>query len=142
MILKLSNQTQFFLFNIIIMKDKKIIICGHSGSGKDYLLKGLINKGFKYRPRSTTRPMRKGEKNGIDYTYYNNEDFYNMLNEEKILYYQTFIINDDKWIYFMTKEDFNNSELFIMTPYEISNIEKDIFMNQIKVYTSILNDFK
>lgn len=106
------------------MKDKRIIICGHSGSGKDYLLKGLIKKGFEYRPKSTTRPMRKGEKNGIEYTYYKNVDFYNMLNEDKILYYQTFIINDDKWIYFMTKEDFNNSELFIMTPYEISNIEK------------------
>ena len=78
------------------MKDKRIIICGHSGSGKDYLLKGLIKKGFEYRPKSTTRPMRKGEKNGVDYTYYNNEDFYNMLNEEKILYYQTFIINEDK----------------------------------------------
>ncbi len=102
------------------MKDERIIICGHSGSGKDYLLRGLVKKGFKYRPKSTTRPMRKGETNGVDYTYYSNEDFNNMIDDDKISYYQTFNVNNDKWVYFMIKEDFNNSELFIMTPHDIS----------------------
>lgn len=107
------------------MKDEKVIICGHSGSGKDFLLKGLIRKGLKYLPKHTTRPIRKNETNGLDYIYETNDDFNNLLHLEKVKYYQTFIIEDKKWIYYMTNDSFYNSQLFIMTPYELSRISEE-----------------
>ena len=43
------------------MKREKFIILGQSGSGKSYLVNGLIKLGEKYSPKVTTRPIRQGE---------------------------------------------------------------------------------
>jgi guanylate kinase len=54
----------------------KIIIVGPGGSGKDFLRKKMVDKGFEYGVSFTSRPPREGEKEGIDY-YYRDEDFLN-----------------------------------------------------------------
>ena len=64
------------------MKQEKFIILGKSGSGKDFLLKGLIEKGERYSPKITTRPPREGELNGVDYLFTNNQQFELLLNIE------------------------------------------------------------
>ena len=53
----------------------KIIIVGPGGSGKDFLRKKMVNKGFKYGVSFTSRPPREGEEEGIDYYY--REMYYN-----------------------------------------------------------------
>ncbi len=37
-------------------KREKIILTGKSGSGKDFLLRGLVKKGLIYSPKFTTIP--------------------------------------------------------------------------------------
>ena len=121
------------------MKKEKIIICGGSGSGKDHLLKGLIKKGEKYSPKITTRPIRKGEKNGIDYIYTTNEDFNYLMgeNEHLIKCFQKFTINEENWYYYITEENFNNNNLFIMTPYELAFLSDEERNGCFVVYLAI-----
>jgi guanylate kinase len=102
---------------------KKIIIVGKSGSGKNYLLNGLIAKNLKYSPKLTTRPKRINETDGIDYSFTNNDNFENLITENKIHNYQKFIINNEIWYYGFLNEHFENNNLFILTPLELSKIE-------------------
>ena len=44
------------------MKSEKLLIIGKSGSGKDYLLRKISEKGLKAGIKCTTRPIRKFEK--------------------------------------------------------------------------------
>ena len=53
----------------------KIIIVGPGGSGKDFLRKKMVNRGFEYGVSFTSRPPREGEEEGVDY-YYRDEDFF------------------------------------------------------------------
>ena len=56
--------------------EKTIVLMGLSGSGKDSALKYISEKYNKEISVSvTTRPMRKGEKQGIEYTFVNDEEF-------------------------------------------------------------------
>ena len=52
-----------------------LIICGKMCSGKDTIVKRLINKGFKKVVTYTTRPKKRGEVDGVDYHYISKEDF-------------------------------------------------------------------
>ena len=52
------------------------IFMGKSASGKDYLLKKLVAEGkFQNVVSFTTRPMREGEVDGIDYHFVSEEEF-------------------------------------------------------------------
>ena len=66
------------------MNNKKIIIISSpSGAGKTTICKKIItrNKKIKLSLSYTTRPMRKGEKNGIDYFFINVKKFKNLKNK-------------------------------------------------------------
>lgn len=107
------------------MKSENFIILGQSGSGKSYLVNGLIELGEKYSPKVTTRPMREGEKNGVDYNFLSNSEFEKLLNAGEIKVYQTFLINGNTWYYGITKENYDNNNVFIMTPAEFSVLTEE-----------------
>lgn len=110
-----------------MIKNEKLIILGPSGSGKDFLMRKLIEKGLKPCLKWTTRPMRKGEIQGITYNYVSNDEFIESIKSDKFITYQTFDVtpvNSDPqtWYYGITREDFENSQLFIMTPGEYNSL--------------------
>ena len=106
-------------------KYESIIICGPSASGKNLLLEHCIKSGLPYGPKLTTRPKRKGEIDGIDYIYIDNQDFEEMLMHGMIKTHQKFFIDGDIWYYGISKENFDNNQVFIMTPHEIKTLSKD-----------------
>lgn len=59
------------------MKGQILIISGPSGSGKSTLLKRLLQyeKDLYFSISSTTRQMRKGEKNGVNYHFVSKDEF-------------------------------------------------------------------
>jgi guanylate kinase len=122
------------------MKSEKFIILGQSGSGKSYLVNGLINLGEKYSPKFTTRPMREGEKNGVDYNFLSNSEFEKLLNGCEIKVYQTFLINDNTWYYGITKENYDNNNVFIMTPDEFSLLKEEERKRCFVIYIDIDED--
>lgn len=108
-------------------KKERCIIVGPSGSGKDYLLRKLVEKGMKPALKWTTRPQRKFEKEGIAYNFVNESKFVEALDNKEFAFYQSFDVTPEngdveKWYYGITNEEFNNSQILIMTPGEIEQI--------------------
>ena len=58
-----------------------IEILGKNGAGKSYLANKLYAMGFKRSVNFTTRPMREGEKNGIDYFFIDNREFEELIQQ-------------------------------------------------------------
>ena len=64
-----------------------IAICGKSASGKDTLAKAFIEDGYGFTNivSDTTRPPRKGERDGIDYNFLSVEEFQEKQKKDKYL---------------------------------------------------------
>lgn len=95
--------------------DRKIIIVGKGGSGKDYLKRKFIERGFIPDISFTTRPPRKGEKDGIDYHFISPGQFDLMPMYEKAEF--------NGWKYGTSTVSWANCDVFIMTPSGIAQID-------------------
>lgn len=83
-----------------------LIITGKMCSGKDTVVKRLINKGFKKVVTYTTRPKRRGETNGIDYHYISKKDFEGKIQDGFFLEYRSYkVASGEIWYYGSAKED-------------------------------------
>lgn len=130
------------------MKNEKLIIVGGSGSGKNYLMEHVTLKGLKPLIKCTTRPIRKGEKQGVDYHFMTTEEFFKNIESGEFLTYQSFNVtpngkDHDTWYYGILKKDFMESQAMIMTPGEVKDIkekynDKDLFI----VYLDIDEDIR
>mgnify|MGYP001068325936 CR=1 FL=1 len=76
-----------------------IVISGPSGVGKDSVLIELKARklDFHYIVTATTRPMRAGEVNGVDYFFLSSDDFAEMIEQGELLEY-AIVYNDYKGI--------------------------------------------
>ena len=73
-----------------------IVLSGPSGVGKGTVRRALFEKrGNKldYSVSMTTRPIRPGEKDGVDYYFVSKEEFEKRIKEGKFLEYASFIGN-------------------------------------------------
>ena len=63
------------------------IISGPSGSGKTTLTKKLISEveNLRFATSYTTRAIRKGEKDGVDYNFVSQVQFHKMVKENKFI---------------------------------------------------------
>jgi guanylate kinase len=124
------------------MKKEKLILIGKSGSGKDYLLRHLTEKGLNPCLKTTTRPKRISEQEGINYNFTSKDNFINLIKESKLFVHQEFIVTPEnsepeKWYYGITNEEFNKSQVLIMTPGEFSTISKEDRSKCFVVYLDI-----
>ena len=81
-----------------------IILCGKSGSGKDWARNYIIeNYGFTPIISHTTRPIRENEKHGKDYYFISKTIFLDMLENDKFVEtrcYDTLVDGiSDSWFY-------------------------------------------
>lgn len=77
---------------------KVIAICGKSGSGKDSILKGVLNKKpevFAPIVSYTTRPKREGEIEGVDYYFITSEQMASKIMNGEMLEATSF----NGWVY-------------------------------------------
>lgn len=122
------------------MKSNKsrIILCGKAAAGKDHLRKTLEGRGFQYGVSYTTRPPRKGEIDGKDYFFLEENEFQTLIEQGFFYEYVTF----NEWYYGTSKEQwFVNDDIFIMTPTGISKLHaadrKSSFIIYIDIPTEI-----
>jgi len=106
----------------------KIIIVGPGGSGKDFLRKKMVNKGFEYGVSFTSRPPREGEEEGIDY-YFRDEDFFES-NNDIFLELQEF----NGWRYGISKGEFSIKNLFILSPAGLKSLPKSFRSESFVIY--------
>jgi guanylate kinase len=124
------------------LKKEKLIILGKSGSGKDYLMRKLVEKGLKPCLKLTTRPPRKFEQQGITYNFVAESEFISCIDNKELLCYQTFQVtplnkSPETWYYGITQEEFEKSQVFIMTPGEFENITPEQRKGCFVVYLDI-----
>ena len=124
------------------LKKEKLIILGKSGSGKDYLMRKLVEKGLKPCLKWTTRPARKYEQQGITYNFVSDNEFVTSINENQFLCYQKFEVTPEgksieTWYYGITQKEFEESQVFIMTPGEFENITPEQRKGCFVVYLDI-----
>ncbi len=77
-------------------KGKMIIFCGPSGSGKGTVAKEFLYEkkyDFHFSISATTRPIRKGEKNGVNYFFLNKKEFETWIFENKFYEWAMFADN-------------------------------------------------
>lgn len=114
----------------IVMANKtKIVITGPAASGKDYLKNVFANKGFLAGVLDTTRPIRKGEKDGVDYYFKSEENF------GKIDYLFSYSYNN--WWYGLRKGEWKNKDVFVLTPEYINMLHDKNIHNFVVIYLKI-----
>lgn len=129
------------------IKNEKIIVIGKSGSGKDFLMRKLVERGLTPCLKCTTRPMRKFEQQGITYDFIEEKYFTQLITENKFLTHQSFEVtpensNPETWYYGITLEEFNNKQVLIMTPGEFSNLPSELRKECFVVYLDIDRDIR
>ena len=118
-----------------------VILLGESGCGKTSIANVLCeNYNFEKIVTYTTRPMRKGEVDGIDYHFISNNDF-NKLKEDKF-FLETSTYND--WQYGSPKNEFYDSvkgnKIAILTPSGYRNLLRFKDKDLTEVYYNLVNN--
>lgn len=92
-----------------------ICIMGHSGSGKD-TVSNMLSEELNFRKiiPVTTRPMRNGERNGIDYFFYD-DNYFNEERDNLIAIREFNVWNGDTWKYAFDKRAFNSNDTVVVT---------------------------
>jgi len=126
------------MLNIIYNNNMKakIIIVGPGGSGKDFLRKKMVDKGFEYGVSFTSRPPREGEEEGIDY-YYRDEDFFES-NSDIFLELQEF----NGWRYGISKGEFSVKNLFILSPAGLRSLPKSFRDESFVIYLNPIAEIR
>jgi len=111
-------------------KTEKVVLLGKSGSGKDYLMRKLVEKDMLGCIKTTTRPQRKHEIQWVTYEFVADWTFKERIENDEFLCYQTFNVtplnkDPETWYYGITKEEFERAQVFIMTPAEFYSIKLD-----------------
>ncbi|MCR4901234.1 MAG: guanylate kinase [Butyrivibrio sp.] len=82
---------------------KIILLMGKSASGKDHIYKGLLQNeklGLKKVVMYTTRPMRQGEENGVQYFFTDEKGYEKFKSDRKIIEERTYNTMYGLWRYF------------------------------------------
>jgi guanylate kinase len=108
------------------MKNKIIILCGESSSGKDSILNILIKEyGWHKAVSYTTRPMRQGEKDGYDYHFLMSNIRFNELMDTGHMFEKTeYKTNMGLWLYGLGEDSFvdDNINVCIVNPHGLDQL--------------------
>lgn len=82
---------------------KIFCVMGKSSSGKDTIFKDIMKKniiGLRTIVSYTTRPIREGETNGVEYFFVNEKELENLEKEDKIIELREYTTIHGVWKYF------------------------------------------
>jgi len=111
----------------------KIALVGAGASGKDFLRSKFQDRGFKYGVSHTTRPMREGEKEGVDYYFVSDYEFIEMIGQDKFVEWQEF----NNWKYGLFKPEFERCDIMILNAEAVDLLEPEYRERLFVIYTDI-----
>lgn len=96
-----------------------VILCGKSSAGKDKLQSIMEDKEcFRSLVSTTSRPMRDGEVNGIQYNFTTREGFEKLIETDMLIEYRTYnVVNNgdaDVWYYGLPKQNLLENENYVV----------------------------
>lgn len=97
-----------------------ICILGKTASGKNAIIKKLQKEyGYKRIVTYTTRPMRDGEVQDVDYHFIGKTDFIQMIERDEFAEWKVYESVEGRWYYGVAKKDIDandSSKILIVTP--------------------------
>lgn len=115
---------------------KLITLTGGQGVGKDFILQACLQQIDSLTPiiSHTTRPIRQGEIEGINYHFINTKTATEMLNNNEFIETrQYYVANKETWLYGIHKDeidlDSNNNYIAIVDLQGLKKIEKYLEKN-------------
>ena len=112
-----------------------IILVGKTASGKSTIYNELINMGMQGVISYTTRPIRTGEVNGIDYHFISEDEFLKL--KRSGYFFETTSYNvatGETWYYGSAIQDLSNDKVMIVNPEGLKQIRKIDSLNPIAFY--------
>lgn len=108
-----------------------LVLFGKGASGKDTVLDKLCSSySFRKIITYTTRPPRKGEKDGVTYHFITKEEFEEKIRGDFFAEYATYTVADGSvWYYGSSIEDIEDAsekDAIILTPNGVRNIKNKI----------------
>lgn len=104
------------------------IITGKSGSGKSTIVKELKKYGFHPILTTTTRPMREGETQDVDYHFSSEDDFLEKVKQNYFVEYKSYNTKFGTWYYGSAREDIikaGDKDIIILTPNGYRDLLKE-----------------
>lgn len=111
----------------------KIIIVGKAAAGKDYLKRRLTQKNLTAGISHTTRPIRPGEQDGVDYHFVTKPEFMKLVESGQFLEYTEF----RGWMYGTHVETFQNSDVLIMNKSGLDQLNSEVLDSCVVIYLDI-----
>lgn len=109
-----------------ITGEKMIILTGKTASGKDSVVSELISThGYKKIVTYTSRPQRKGERNGKEYHFISEEEFKSKIEDGFFAEWKTYNTEFGVWYYGTALSDLENAsdkDVIILTPAGIKDV--------------------
>ena len=87
MLEKMIRRLRQLMASLAVASEKPLMVIGPSAVGKDTMINRLKNKypNVIYKlPSYTTRPMRSGETDGVDYFFVTKEKFFQLKNKGEL----------------------------------------------------------
>lgn len=117
-----------------------LILMGKTCSGKDTVVKELTSKyGYHRIVTTTSRPMRKGEQQHIDYNFISKDKFMQKIDEGYFVEYKSYQTPNGEWYYGTSYESLENIEadknyVIILTPDGYRDFSKTVSIPHKSIY--------
>lgn len=115
-----------------------IVLLGKTASGKDSIVKKLISLyGFKRIITYSSRPIRKGEIDGIDYYFVSKDEFKQKIDDGFFAEWKSYKTVDSIWYYGTALKDLENAEdnsVIILTPDGFREVKDKLGDNITSIY--------
>lgn len=117
----------------------KIIIMGKSAAGKNHLARKMKELGLVQIVTDTTRDIRPGERDGVDYNFVSEKDFLRNISESKYMEYKSYETINGTVYYGSWSTAFENGDFIILTPSGVKDIAPILESSKIKYQTILLD---
>ena len=117
-----------------------IIIMGRAGTGKSSLVSELEKRGYEKIKTCTTRPIRPGEEDGVDYFFLSDDQFKKYAENNFFAEIKKYNTADGVWWYGTPRVELLGSDeksVIILTPDGVRSVKPLLDKNNIK-YTVVL----
>lgn len=99
--------------------ERMIIIMGRAGTGKTSLVNELVKRGYEKIKTCTTRPIRDGEEDGVDYFFLTDDQFRKYAQNNYFAEIKRYYTTEGEWLYGTPKVELLSSDeksVIILTP--------------------------
>lgn len=124
--------------------NKVLILLGKMCSGKTTLANALSSYGYKRIVTYTTRPMREGEVNHVDYHFVSDKEFKDMIDNDLLAEYTSYDAKFGHVYYGSAAEDYEKlkneeKKVIVLNPYGLDMIIRNSIPN-FSVYLDVDED--